>query len=276
MSDSITVIGSQGFIGGYLVSEFRRRGRLPWCPDRNADLRHRSLGDVYYCAGLTADFIKRPFETVEAHVTSLARLLSEGNFEKLIYLSSTRLYDSIDSRIAKESSSLRLDPSSPRHLYDLSKALGENLCLTASAGRAKVVRLSCVIGKRLEDPGYVPALLKAAIAEHHMASESSLGLLRDYIGISDVIELLIRIAECGKRNIYNLASGRNVSNADLFMQIKELTGCEITSHNETAELAPSIDVSALFEEFKFNPTGIDQLLREMLNSVTTDPNGFNR
>jgi len=264
MSDPITIIGAGGFIGRWLANELRHQGLAPWCPGRNEDLFNVSLGQVFYCAGLTGDYHERPFETVEAHVSLLARILKDADFESLVYLSSTRLYDALGDRIVDEQTELSFNPANPRHLYDLSKALGENLCLTTSAGRAKVVRLSCVLGNNLDDQGFVPNLLKQARGKRTLTTSSSPGLMRDYIGINDVVDLLIQISQNGQRSLYNVASGTNVSNSALFSLIETLTGCSIQAQGSAVLASPTIDISPLVEEFGFRPKTMESLLKTLL------------
>ena len=91
-----TVIGAGGFIGSRLVSALTARGEKVISPHRTQqDFTGEELGRVIYCAGLTGDFLQRPFDTVEAHVTLLANILKGAGFERLVYLSSTRVYDSL-------------------------------------------------------------------------------------------------------------------------------------------------------------------------------------
>ncbi len=87
-----TVIGGAGFVGRRLADTLRRAGHEVWgaCARRPRAL-HPDLGHVYYCAGLTADFAARPFDTVTAHVSLLADVLRANRFAHLVYLSSTRL-----------------------------------------------------------------------------------------------------------------------------------------------------------------------------------------
>ncbi|WP_333699462.1 NAD-dependent epimerase/dehydratase family protein [Rivihabitans pingtungensis] len=123
-----TVLGASGFVGQRLVSELTRRGADFWVPARQApEILQQPLGVVFYCIGLTADYAQRPFDTVAAHVSYLARILEEAQFEHIVYLSSTRLYDGLPIAEGRGDTPLSLSPNNPRHLYDLSKALGENL-----------------------------------------------------------------------------------------------------------------------------------------------------
>jgi len=91
-------------------------------------------------------------------------VLKEARFEHLVYLSSTRLYDTLDAEIAQEDMPLYLSPIQPRHIYDLSKALGENMCLTITDGRASVARLACVFGTVAGTPGFRVGVAPAGCA----------------------------------------------------------------------------------------------------------------
>ena len=68
-----TVIGASGFLGSRLVTALTASGHEVYAPTRDDPaLFTRPLVRVFYCAGLTGDFIARPFDTVEAHVSLLA------------------------------------------------------------------------------------------------------------------------------------------------------------------------------------------------------------
>lgn len=217
-----TVIGAGGFIGGRLVQALRARGESVYAPARGeADLFTRDLGQVFYCAGLTGDFAVRPFDTVEAHVTLLAQVLAKARFERLIYLSSTRLYDSLGAAGGREDDILAFDPAAPRNVYDLSKALGENLTLARSDGRGAVARLSNVFDLAEGASGFLPELLQKARRSRSITLESVPGAVRDYIHADDVTAALLAMADRQADGIVNLASGENVSNADLAVVFAE-------------------------------------------------------
>lgn len=266
---STTVLGSTGFIGRHLVAALHGRNLHPWCPGREAmeEIYLRPLGTVYYCIGLTADFLSRPFDTVEAHVSLLARILQRANFDRLVYLSSTRLYDPLGDILATETAALPCSPATPRHLYHLSKGLGENLCLTASGGRAKVARLSCVLGDNPDDDGFVPALVRDSCLTKEIVVQSSPNFSRDYVGINDVVGLLMAIGEHGQQDIYNVASGINVSNQELFEIIKQRTGCEIVPALTGSAPSPRIDTNRIRAEFGFRPASLEYLIDILLRNA---------
>lgn len=211
-----TVIGAGGFIGGRLAQALRDRGEAVYAPGRGeANLFDRDLGRVFYCAGLTGDFHVRPFETVEAHVTLLAQVLAKARFERLIYLSSTRVYDSLGAAGGDEADILAFDPAAPRNVYDLSKALGENLTLARSEGRGAVARLSNVFDLAEGASGFLPELLQKARRTRTITLDSVPGAVRDYIHADDVTAALLAMGAGEVSGVINVASGRNVSNADL-------------------------------------------------------------
>jgi nucleoside-diphosphate-sugar epimerase len=241
-----TVVGASGFIGARLVAALRARGDEVYAPGRgDSEFLSRTLGRVFYCAGLTGDFMARPFDTVEAHVGLLATILRAANFERLIYLSSTRLYDSLGARGGKEGDTLEFDVAAQRSVYDLSKALGENLCLARSGGRAAVVRLSNLFDWTEEAGGFLSDLLKLARRERFILMESSPLAGRDYIHVDDVIEALLAVEAAKVQGIVNVASGKSLSNSELAQVFaEEGWTIEFAGHDAATE-RPVCDVTRL-------------------------------
>lgn len=265
-----TVIGASGFIGARLVAALRARGDEVYAPERgDPEILSRELGRVFYCAGLTGDFMVRPFDTVEAHVGLLTTLLRSAHFERLIYLSSTRLYDSLGAGGGREDDILQFDVSSPRNVYDLSKALGENLCLARSDGRASVARLSNLFDWTDAAGGFLSDLLKRARRERSIRLNSSPLAGRDYIHVDDVISALIAMDATGAQGIVNIARGEALSNADLAHVFAEagwridFTGAHAPSHG------PACDVTRLLA-LGVQPADARAVLRKIL----ADPGFF--
>lgn len=241
-----TVIGASGFVGARLTTTLMAEGCEVWAPARDEPrLFTDDLGLVFYCAGLTADYLARPFDTVEAHVGLIARLLQKGRFERLVYLSSTRLYDWTGPDAGREDEPLSLTPAEPRHLYDLSKALGENLCLTQSGGRASVARLACVWDWVDGSPGFLSEWMQKAQVSRELSFDSATGYVRDYIHLDDTVAALRAILDSGTAGIFNVASGENVSNGEL-AEVFEREGWRVRLARETPrQAAPHCDVARI-------------------------------
>lgn len=215
MAGQATVVGAAGFVGARLVQRLRADGRDVWAPAKgDPELFDRDLGTVFYCAGLTADYDRRPFDTVEAHSTLVSRLIEAGRFDRLVYCSSTRLYDGQRKAEVHEAEPLVLDPADPRRVYDLSKALGENLTLARSGGRGAVARLSNVYDWEEGAPGFLSEWLIEARRNRDLVLQSSPNIARDYIHLDDAVDALIAVADRGQ-GIYNVAAGRLTTNAEI-------------------------------------------------------------
>jgi nucleoside-diphosphate-sugar epimerase len=262
---SFTVLGAGGFIGSELVASFRSRNVAHFAPGRGDDLRGRDLGHVIYCIGLTADFRRRPLDTVEAHVSELLRILRDTRFDSLLYLSSTRLYAGCSSP-ATESARLSFSTADPSDLYNLSKAMGESLGLS-SGKRFRVARLSNVYGRDFSSQNFLAMVLREAVQNRRVVLETSLDSEKDYVSVEDVVDWLPAIAEHGRHDVYNLAAGRNVSNRSLLMHVKELTGCSVdTRPGAPTFVFPQISIDRLREEFGANPRSVLSDLQTLVES----------
>ena len=270
-----TVVGGEGFIGRHLVERLRSDGWDCAVPRRDDQTFAGDLGHVFYCAGLTGDFEVRPFDTVEAHVTTLSHLLQKASFSSLVYLSSTRLYDTAGVADADETTPLVLDPQDPRHIYDLSKALGESLCLRTGGGRARIARLSNVYGQAPEDGGgFLAEVLRLAAAgtgSPETRVDTAENASRDYVALSDVIDALVAIAVRGTQPIYNVASGTNLTNRDLFEAVRLATGANLrgTRTSGTSQ-GPRIVIDRMAAEFEWRPMQVVDALPGLVSAVSAE------
>lgn len=247
-----TVIGGQGFIGKALVAALQQKGWDCWVPDRGTQWPQpqRDLGHVFYCAGLTADYLARPADTVEAHVGLLSRVLQSPHYQSLVYLSSTRLYDGLPGgTLAGEDADFHVKPAHPRHLYDLTKLAGENLCHLMGQGRARIARLACVYDHTPDAEGFLPDLLRKLArtpAGTTLSLASSPHIARDYVHVNDVVRALVGIAIQGTQPVYNVASGENLRNLDLANWVAQVCNRHIVfESNQMQAQLPRMDVRRL-------------------------------
>lgn len=261
-AERFTVLGATGTIGGRLVADLRARGHAVFTPPRGENLSGVPLGHAIYAIGITADFRTKPLETIDAHVCVLRDLLARAEFESLTYLSSTRIYGGLPVNApAREDMRLTVDPNSASDLYNLSKLMGESLCLHGGRKNVRAVRLSNVIGAEEPDSdNFVPSLVREArtgVVILRQAIESA----KDYIHIDDVTAMLPEIAMEGRHRLYNLASGRNISHREWTYRLSVRTGCRIEVAPDAPRVDfPPIDISRLVQEFRFEP-------RDVLTSV---------
>ena len=270
MSELCTIIGGRGYIGSALAAFLRNRGCQVQIPGRDSPrLFDRDLGQVYYCAGYTGDFTADPSATIEAHAGLLSRLLKDGDFKHLVYLSSTRVYDQLEGGPIEEDAVLPVDPSEPQHLYDLSKLLGEWLCLNLAPKRSSIARLSCVYSDNLEVPAFLPLLVRRLTTYGVASIPDWPQVARDYVHMDDVCQALFAIASQRATGVFNVASGHNVSNLALSRRVLETTGLEITMtppDTPPAANPPRIAIDRLRRELDLAPRSVCDALPEIIRA----------
>lgn len=262
-----TVLGASGFIGRHLVRHLERAGADVLAPPRGSDLVFREdLGHVFYCIGLTADWRSRPLDAVHAHVARLVEVLERSRFRTLVYLSSTRVYKR--ASVATEDALLSALPEQRDDLFDLSKMLGESVCLTDSRP-TRVARLSNVHGDDLRSDNFLPSILRDAL-RGRVDLRTSLQSEKDYVGVDEVVDLLPRIALSGRERVYNVASGVNTSNRAILDEIVRLTGCEVgIAEGAPTTSFPVIAVDRVRREFQFSSRPVVSALAELVEGFRT-------
>ena len=264
-----TVLGSNGFIGRNLVRYLTDMGYQVAAPGRSelAGLGG-NLGHVFYSIGMTGNFRAQPLATVEAHASILARLLETCDFDTFIFFSSTRIYAESDGlEETREDALIKVRPSADT-TYDLSKMLGEAMCLSRNRPSVKVLRLSNVYGPAQGKATFLGSLLedlaqsgKATILE---SSDSS----KDYVAVSDVCPALPKkIARGGVHRTYNIASGQPVCHNEIARAVMEegLTCTFAAGGNR--RVFPKINISRLQQEFGFTPRSLLEDLPQLLHAA---------
>ena len=267
-STRFTVLGGTGFIGSHLLRHLAHSGYEYRAPHKGEPLGSEPLGHVIYCIGLTADFRLRPLDTVEAHVCVLRELLAQGNFTSLTYLSSTRVY--AGSKDTRESSTLNVNPNVPGDLYNLSKLMGESLCLHGGHPLARVARLSNIVGLRPDPDIFIDQLLEEGCRTGHIRLQTSLDSRKDYLYVDDAVHALVDIALSSTQGIINVASGQAVSNREIVDMLAEHMGFsfEVAPEAPTWEFLP-IDTTRLHTEFHLAPRSFHDYFPEFLHKYRT-------
>jgi nucleoside-diphosphate-sugar epimerase len=250
----ITILGASGYIGSHLEKRLQQFKLDFQSVKRNDAIPAGNLGNIIYCIGVTADFRSRPFETVDAHVCTLLDLVTRREFDSLLYLSSTRLYGGAHSTAEEEALCVR--PQSANDLYNVSKLMGESI--TLNCGRTgRVARIANVYGPDFTSDNFLPRILRQAAGGEKIILQTAPDSEKDYVWIHEVVENLICIAAEGKQQIYNVASGVNISNKQLAAKLQELTGCEIEySPDAPAIKFPPINIGRVRDEFGIAPSSV--------------------
>ena len=95
--------------------------------------------------------------------------------------------------------------------------------------------------------------------------QSSPHFTRDYVHLDDVVDALIRIALQGQASVYNVASGANVSNAELFDYFERRWGCAAKPLLDTRPApTPRISTARLCTELQWKPRALMAALDQLL------------
>jgi nucleoside-diphosphate-sugar epimerase len=244
------VLGASGFIGRHMSDYLRRNGVEVETPQRGADnLQGRKLGHVIYAIGLTGNFRQSPDAAVEAHVCTLRRLMDGADYESWLYLSSTRVYGSLGkTEQAKEDAVLPVTPGGDG-LYDLSKLLGESICLANANPAVRVARLSNVYGVGQGEHTFLGEVMAEAAASGRVLFREAPQSSKDYVSIDDVLPLLHGIAVSGRHRLYNVASGVPVTHGQLAASFAKYGLTAEFAEDAPVRTFPVIDTNRLREEF---------------------------
>lgn len=222
-----TVFGANGFVGRALTAHLQAQGYAVRAITRgDVSWQDGDLGHAFYTVGLTADFRSRPFDTIDAHVTLLTDILKRARFSSFVYTSSTRVYMTTPS--TDEDASVPVAPANPDHLYNISKLMGESVCLGSGRANVRVARLSNVFGRDLASENFLTSVLREATSTGRVTLRTSLASEKDYVWVGDVVRALEAIAVRGQAPITNVAYGRNTTHGAIMEALAALVGIEVS------------------------------------------------
>lgn len=261
MTQSVTILGAGGYIGGALAAHLRHVGwpvQTPARVDYGWLSGRTDLGHVVYAIGLTADFRSRPFDTVVAHVELLRQTLQTARYQSLTVLSSTRVYGSQSN--TGEDAAVAVQVQQPGDLYNLSKLMGESLCLHAAAAGAsaqapvRVLRLSNVVGLRPDRDLFIDQLIDEGLRTGRVLLHSALDSSKDYVHISDVLGAITTLLGTDHAGLFNIAGGAAVTHAEVTQALRAHFGWPIeVVPNAPRQALPAIDIGRATQAFGFAP-----------------------
>lgn len=258
----LTVFGGGGFIGSSIISKANEYGynavRADW---RNMPT-DENMGDIIYCLGVGD--CKRPDDVINSHLSLLQQIVTNGNFNRLTYISSTRLY--MGGAQSNENSNLCILPDDNRKLFNLAKMSAEAYLETSSIDY-RIIRPSNVFGCAINSPLFLPSIVRDAVLKGEVNMYVPPDYAKDYVLVDDVSRLSLEITKLSLNPIYNVASGENISAQQIADILINITGCSVNWHDsECTDIFPITDITLVKQEYSFRPSLVGNLLGEMCNS----------
>lgn len=261
---NFTVLGGNGFIGSKVVSQLKNKAHSVFIPEKNdSRLYTDNLGVVIYCAG-HGDCKNNPQKVFQSNSALLAKMLDKSKFDRLVYLSSTRLY--MGQECASEYDNLTILNSDNRRLFNLTKLVSEELCLRSNKD-VIIIRPSNVYGLALNSPLFLPAITRNAIINNQIDMYVTPNYAKDYVSVNDLAYATCALAEKSvlTQKVFNIGSGINTTARDIAKLLMNETGCDVIWHQgEEDEIFPETDISSVKSEIIFNPNNVLDDLKLMI------------
>lgn len=222
MSDkTITIFGSSGFIGSHLLSFAKTLGYSVLTPRWQDGVPGGDLGTIIYCCGVGD--CNRPIDVIHSHVGFLSEVLQKATYQKVVYISSTRLY--INSLSTSEDADLLLSEKDSRKLFNLAKLTGEDICKKLTEN-SLIIRPSNVYGLATNSTLFLPSLVRDAILKQEINLFVARDYAKDYLLVDDLSKACFDLIEKGISGTYNVGSGQNVTSELIVDMLVKETGCK--------------------------------------------------
>jgi nucleoside-diphosphate-sugar epimerase len=261
-----TVIGGRGFIGSRIVELLKQNGASVWTPEKDdAELFTKELGIIIYCAG-HGDCENGFLKVFESNLSLLVKVSELSSFDKLVYISSSRVY--MGQADSNELSDLFILSHDSRRLFNLTKLVAEEILLK-SKKNIIIVRPTNVYGLALDSPLFLPSIVRNAINNGKVDIYVSPDYAKDYVSVDDVAEAIYQLSVKNnlQSRIFNIASGQNIKASDILKVLVRETGCEVIWHSlvDNDDSFPITTIDCIDREVGFKPKSLLSELKLMIS-----------
>jgi UDP-glucose 4-epimerase len=260
---AVVVTGAAGFIGRSLVARLGERGvEAVAVSGRGGHVAAPAAhGDVLVHLA-ESPLLARAQALGDAHVAATVdamRALAAKGFARLVYASSGVVYGDQAETPRRPADAVAADGP-----YARAKLAAEGV---VAQNGGVVARLGNVIGPGMHEGTVVSDILDQLDGDGPVRVRD-LGPVRDYVWIDDVAEGLAAMALGRPTGVFNLASGRGASVAELARRALDLAGQsdrQVVGEGRTSRSSLVLDIARTAEAFGWAPqTTLDEGLRRLI------------
>lgn len=257
-----TIFGHTGFIGSFLKKKLNKENLI--LPEKGKFFFKKNLGNILYCIG-SDDWANDTYNSYYANLGFIPEIIKNNKYLSFTFLSTSRIYRK--SKKTSENINLLINPNNLDDYYNAKKICAESFLLSQKNKRIKILRLSNIYGLSPKSTLLVPTLIKNALEKKIIKIFINKKCSKDFLNIEDIFLILTKIIHQGKENVYNIASGKNISLEKIAKKISLLTNCRIKYLNQKETInEPTINIKKIRKEFNFKPySNIIDDLPELVN-----------
>jgi dTDP-glucose 4,6-dehydratase len=252
------ITGGAGFIGSHLCERFIGQGHTVLCVDNfitgnEANVAHllgqsafqliwhdmtkplEPAGTIDYVLHFASpaspiDYLRYPIQTLK--VGSLGTLnalgIAKAKGAKFLLASTSEVYGDPQVHPQPESYWGHVNPVGPRGVYDEAKRFAEALTMAYHRGHGidtRIVRIFNTYGPRMRmnDGRAIPTFITQALQGEPLTVFGDGGQTRSFCYISDLLDGIQRLMECGVHDPINLGNAEEMSLLELAKTILRLT-----------------------------------------------------
>jgi dTDP-glucose 4,6-dehydratase len=171
--------------------------------------------------------------------------------DRFFYISTDEVYGSLginEKSWAEESTTI---PSSP---YSASKLSGEHIVRAAHRTYGlnyNISRCCNIFGENQQSRNLIPKIIKSIINNKQIMLHDRGEPIREWMYVQDKVSAILKILDCGLINeTYNIGSGTEMRNIDIYYAISQLMGKTIDLNLDTKRLGQDFRYSVNCDKLK--------------------------
>lgn len=206
--------------------------------------------------GQPSKFIEKSIETIQLNTSSLRsfilRLKKTGKF---LYLSSSEIYNKNSKKNISEKDIGSTNTDDPRACYIEAKRCGEaiaNIYKKNYGLDIKIIRLCLAYGPgaRKEDGRVLYQFIERSLKYRLLNIKDSGVALRQYLYITDAIQMMINIMLYGKNTTYNIAGKHKITIAQLGKKIGKILKIPVKFKKKNSLLGAPNKISLSIKKYE--------------------------